>query len=158
MSKKAEMQRWCHTFREREGRDLSKYELALKLEAIGWPMPKPKTPHEILANQVARAENEETIFDDVLGDVVGKNICYTSEVEGKQVTLWGELDTATHKKMDIHKTILRDQSVGDVYEATKKCMRWNRLHPGEQAILFDPDFGPDMDWKLNAPKGKKDAA
>jgi hypothetical protein len=158
MSKKAEMQRWCQTFRDREKRDLSADELASRLEAVGWPMPKPKTPHELLAKQVARAENEETIWDDVLGDSVGKNICYTVEVNGKQTMLWGELDPATWTKMDIHKTILRDQSVGDVYEATKKCMRWSRLHPGEQAVLFDPDFGPDMDWKLNAPKRKKDAA
>lgn len=152
------MQRWCRTFRQREGRDLSKFEIASMLEAIGWPMPKPSTPHELLANQVARAEAEEVVHDQVLGDSVGRNICYTVEVAGKQTTLWGELDTATRKKMDTHKTILRDQSVGDVYEATKKCMRWNRLHPGEQPVLFDSDFGPDMEWKLNAPKGKKDAA
>jgi hypothetical protein len=154
---KAEMQRWCQTFRDREG-DLSADELALRLEGIGWPMPKAQTSHELLAKQVAQAESEEVVYDEVLGDTVGKNICYTTEVDGKQKTLWGELDTATRKKMDSHKTILRDQSVGDVYEATKKCMRWNRLHPGEQAVLFDADFTLDMEWKLNAPKGKRDAA
>jgi hypothetical protein len=155
---KDEMQRWCETFREREGRDLSAEELASMLEGIGWPMPKPKTAHELLAKQVAQAEAEEVVYDEVLGDSVGKNICYTTEVEGKQKTLWGELDKATREKMDSHKTILRDQSVGDVYEATKKCMRWNRLHPTEQPVLFDTDFGPDMDWKLNAPKRDEDAA
>jgi len=154
---KAEMQRWCPTFRDEEG-DLSADELALRLENIGWPMPKAKTSHELLAKQVAQAESEEVVYDEFLGDTVGKNICYTAEVEGKVKMLWGELDPATHEKMDSHKTILRDQSVGDVYEATKKCMRWNRLHPDEQPILFDADFTLDMEWKLNVPKGKRDAA
>lgn len=154
---KAEMQRWCQKFRDEEG-DLSADELALRLETIGWPMPKAKTSHELLAKQVAQAESEEVVYDEVLGDTVGKNICYHTEVEGKHKTLWGELDTATRTKMDSHKTILRDQSVGDVYEATKKCLRWNRLHPAEQPVLFDTDFGPDMLWKMNAPRQEKDAA
>lgn len=155
---KAEMQRWCQQFREEAGHDLSADELASKLEEIGWPMPKAKTSHDLLAKQVAEAESEEVVYDEVLGDTVGKNICYTVEVEGKPKTLWGELDPATRQKMDSHKTILRDQSVGDAYEATKKCMRWNRLHPTEQPVLFDLDFTLDVEWKLNAPKRDKDAA
>jgi hypothetical protein len=155
---KAEMQRWCQLFREQAGHDLSADELASKLEGIGWPMPKAQTSHELLAKQVAQAESEEVVYDEVLGDTVGKNICYTVEIEGKQKTLWGELDNATREKFDSHKTILRDQSVGDAYEATKKCMRWNRLHPNEQPVLFDPDFTLDVEWKLNAPKRDKDAA
>jgi hypothetical protein len=95
---KQEMQRWCRTFREREDRDLSKDELASMLEAIGWPMPTPATPHELLANQVGRVEAEEVVYDEVLRDSVGKNICYTIEIAGHQTTLWGELDTATRQK------------------------------------------------------------
>lgn len=155
---KEEMQRWCRRFREEAGHDLSADELASKLEEIGWPMPKAKTSHDLLAKQVAEAESEEVVYDEVLGDTVGKNICYTVESEGRPKTLWGELDPATRTKMDSHKTILRDQSVGDVWEATKKCMRWSRLHPGEQPVLFDPDFTLDMEWKLNAPKRDEDAA
>jgi hypothetical protein len=160
VSKKVELQRWSRVFREREGRDLSSHEIAEMLKAEGWPMPKPKDEIDLLAKQVSDAEGEETIYDEVLGDSVGRNICYKVEgPDGKQITLWGELDTSTRKKMDGHKTLLRDQSVGDVYQATIKCMRWNRLHPGEQQILFEPDFTPDMEWLLAAKqaKGKKAA-
>lgn len=156
-SKKAEMNAWIRTFREKENRDLSASEISTMLEQIGWPMPKPKTPHEILAKQVAAAQAEETVWDEVLREHVGRNICYHAEVEGKTVMLWAELDPATRNKADNHKTLLREQTVGDVYHGTLKCMRWSRLHPDQEPLHFEPDFTPDIEWRLNSKQGKRAA-
>lgn len=158
VTKKEEMNRWIRDFREKEKRDLSSDEIATMLEDIGWPMPKPKTPHEMLAKQVAEAQGEETVYDEVLQEHVARNICYTTEVAGKQTTLWTDLDRATRRKMEGHKTILRDQSVGDVYQGTLKCMRWSRLHPDQPELKFEADFTPDIEWLLAAKKVRQKAA
>lgn len=158
VSKKEEMNRWIRDFREKEDRDLSADEISTMLESVGWPMPKPKTAHEMLAKQVAEAQAEEMIYDDVLNDSVNRNICYPVESDGKQIMLWAELDTATRKKVEKNKTLRRDQSVGDIYQGTLICMRWSRLHPNEQPVLFDADFVPDMEWRLSAKQAKGKAA
>ena len=157
-SKKVEMQRWSRTFREREGRDLSADEIASMLEANGWPMPKPKTPHEILAKQVSESQGEEVIYDDVLNESVPRNICYPVESNGKQIMLWTDADAASRKKIEKNKTLRRDQMVGDAYQTSLILMRWNRLHPEEEPVQIDLDFGPDVEWRLNTPKAKKNAA
>ena len=151
-SKKVELQRWCREFREREGRDLSSHEIAEMLERIGWPMPKPKDPIDILAKQVSEAESEETVFDEVLGESVNRNICYPVESDGKQPPLWTELDTATRSKVEKNKTLRRDQMVGDAFQSTLILMRWNRLHPNEEPVQIELDLGLDVEWKLNALK------
>jgi hypothetical protein len=157
-SQKAELNAWIRKFRAEAKRDLTSDEIAQKLEEAGWPMPKPKTPHEILAKQVSDAQSEETIYDEVLGEHIGRNICYQDEIGGKIYTLWGELDTATRKKAEKHKTLLRDQSVGDVYHATLKCMRWSRLHPEQPELKFEADFTPDIEWRLAAKQTKSKGA
>lgn len=160
-SKKVEIQRWSRVFREREGRDLSAHEIAEMLKKQGWPMPKPKDPIDILAKQVSEAEAEETVYDEVLGESVNANICYpvesNSKSDGKQAHLWTELDTATRSKVELNKTLRRDNMVGDAYQSTLILMRWNRLHPKEEPVQIDLDLGPDVEWRLAA-KEKTDAA
>lgn len=158
MTKKQEMQRWCRTFREQEGRDLSNHELAHRLKGIGWEMPKPKDPLDLLAKQISDAEAEEMVFDEELNDSVNRNICYQVDVNGEKVTLWTELDTATRNKVEKNKTLRRDQMVGDAYSSSLILLRWNRLHPKEEPVQMDLDFGPDVEWRLNTPKAKKRAA
>lgn len=160
-SKKVEIQRWQRVFREREGRDLSAHEIAEMLKAIGWPMPKPKDPIDILAKQVSEALSEETVFDEVLGESVNANICYPAESggksDGKQDYRWTGLDTATRDKVEKNKTLRRDNMVGDAYQSTLILMRWNRMHPKEEPVQLDLDLGPDVEWRLAA-REKSDAA
>lgn len=82
-SKKVEIQRLRRVFQEREGRDLSAHEIAEMLKAMGWPMPKPKDPTDILAKQVSEALSEEMVYDEVLGESVNRNICYPAPSGGK---------------------------------------------------------------------------
>jgi len=160
-SKKVEIQRWKRVFQEREGRDLSAHEIAEMLKATGWPMPKPKDPIDILAKLVSEALSEETVFDEVLGEPVNANICYpaesSSKSDGKQDYRWTELDTATRDKVEMNKTLRRDNMVGDAYASTLILMRWNRMHPKSEPVQLDLDLGPDVEWRLAA-REKSDAA
>jgi hypothetical protein len=160
-SKKVEIQRWRRVFQEREGRDLTAHEIAEMLEKMGWQMPKPKSAIDMLAKQVSEALSEEMVFDEVLGEPVNANICYPAppggKLDGKQGHLWTELDTATRDKVEMNKTLRRDNMVGDAYQSTLILMHWNRKHPKEEPVGLDCDLGPDVEWRLAA-REKSDAA
>lgn len=161
-SKKVEIQRWKRVFQEREGRDLTAHEIAEMLKAIGWPMPKPKDPIDVLAKQVSEALSEETVFDEVLGEPVSVNICYPvepgSKSDGKPDYRWTGLDEAPRDKGEMNKTLRRDNMVGDAYKSTLILMRWNRMHPKEEPVQLDLDLGPDVEWRLAAKEQSSDAA
>lgn len=157
-SKQVELQRWARTFREREKRDLSAHEIAEFLKAEGWPMPQPKDPIDILAKDIASAQREEMIFDEVLGESYNANICYPVDKGEKQLVLWGELDRADRKKVVKNVALRRDQVVGDLVQVEINVRHWNRINPNETEVQVELDFGPDVEWKLNTPKGKSKGA
>ncbi len=64
MSKKSEMQRVIRAYKdETENREIEMKEVARWAAEKGWPLPIPKDPLEVLAQQFADAAREETRRD-----------------------------------------------------------------------------------------------
>jgi hypothetical protein len=151
-TKKVLMQRFARNYREKHGRDTTSHELALAWKKIGGQMPKPKDVIDILAKEFADAEREELSFDEVLGESYNANICYELLVGDKIETRWADTDTASRDKIVKNAALRRNQVVGDLVRATVTLLHWNRIHPEEEPVQMELDFGPDVEWKLNAPR------
>lgn len=150
-TKKVLMQRFARNYREKHGRDTTSHELALAWKKIGGRMPEPKDVIDILAKEFASAEREELSFDDVLGESYNANICYEVLVGDKIETRWADTDTASRDKIVKNAALRRNQVVGDLVRATATLLHWNRVHPDQEPVQMELDFGPDVEWKLNAP-------
>ena len=149
-TKKVLMQRFARNYREQHG-DSTTHELAIAWRKIGGQMPKPRDVIDILAKEFADAEREELAFDEVLGESYNANICYEVFVGDKVETRWTDTDTAGRDKIVKNAALRRNQVVNDLVRASATLMHWNRLHPDEEPVQMELDFGPDVEWKLAAP-------
>jgi hypothetical protein len=156
-TKKQLMQRFARNYREQHG-DTTMHELAIAWKKVGGQMPKPKDVIDILAKEFADAEREELGFDEILGESYNANICYEVQVGEKVETRWTDTDTASREKIVKNAALRRNQVVGDLVRATVTLMHWNRLHPDEESVQMELDFGPDVEWKLNAPRLNEQAS
>ncbi len=52
----------------------------------------------------------------------------------------------------------REQMVGDGLQLTFDVKHWNRINPDQESVQVDLDFTDDVQWKMNAPKGKSKGA
>ncbi len=156
-NKKLEMQRFARWYREQNNRDATMHEVAIAAKNAGWKMPEPKDPIDILAKEFAQAQREEMLFDEVLGESYHANICYQDQQGDQSVTFWGDINKASRKKIVKNVALRRDQMVGDALQVSIDVMHWNRVNPNEEPVQVELDFGPDVEWKLNAPKHKKAA-
>ncbi|HKP38181.1 MAG TPA: hypothetical protein VJT71_15085 [Pyrinomonadaceae bacterium] len=151
-TKKEEMQRFARYCRLKEGRDLTMTEVAQFAKLAGWKMPVPKTPLELLAKEFSLAEREEMKYDAELGEYYHANIAYHQKQGDKQLTFWGDIDSANRNKMEKNIVLRRDQMVGDGTQLTIDVKHWNRINPKEEPLSVQLDLSYDVEWRLNAPR------
>jgi hypothetical protein len=152
---KVEKQRFARHYRDTVGRDATMHEVAEAWEKAGNKMPRAKTSIDILAKEFAKAARDELFYDDVLREPYNASICYPKQVGDKQLMFWVDTDKASRKKIVSNVALKRNNAVGNLTQATKTVMHWNRIHPKEEPVQMELDLGPDVQWNLNAPKVKK---
>ncbi len=151
MNKTKQMQNLIHRFRDETGKQ--SYEMREVVEfavKMGWPVPEPKDPMEQLANEFSKAAREETRIDDKTGRAHRANLAVKTWHGGKQLTLWSDIDDAprpfAHKSFQQR----REQMVGDAVQLTVDVEHWNARNKNEEQIEMPLDFGPDVQYRLNA--------
>ena len=126
-------------------------EVAAEAQRMGWKMPQPKTPLDLLAEQFSDSQREEIRKDDVTGRPYRANLAVTTWQGTAQTVLWTDIEVAPRHVA--HKSLAqyRDQMVGEAVKMTDTADHWNRVHPNDEPINMELDFGPDVEWERNAP-------
>lgn len=159
MTKKQEMQRLIRMYREQSGQlSVDMHDVARFAASKGWPLPKPKTALDYLAEQFSGAAREEIRRDEITGRPYRANLA-VREWSGKdQLTLWTDIDDAPRHVA--HKNFIqrREQMVGDAVSISFDVEHWNRVNPKEEPIQIPLDLTLDVDWRRNAPGEDEQAA
>lgn len=118
----------------------------------GATMPKPKTPKELLASQLADAARAEYRQDTKTGFSYRANHAMRiTDSEGKQQSLWFDIEEATRPQMLVSLQNRRDQMVGDAVHLKIDEQIWNDRNPDQQPIQLVIDFTDDVQERFNAP-------
>ena len=118
----------------------------------GVSMPKPKTPKELFAAQLADAARAEFRTDAKTGwSYRANHAMRQTDAEGRQFTLWFDLHDATRPQMVTSLQSRRAQMVGDAVHLKIDEMIWNSRNPDQKPIQSIIDFTDDVDERLNSP-------
>lgn len=120
--------------------------------ARGATLPKPKTARELFAVQLSDAARTEYRVDGKTGLSYRANHALRVKTnDGRQYTLWVDIDDATRSQMLFSLTSRRQQMVGDAVHLKIDEMVWNDKHPTEEPIQLVMQFTDDVEERLNSP-------
>ncbi len=140
------MQAFIRFFQEKTGNpEIDMKDVAAEAIKMGWELPQPKTPEEILAHEFSRAARELTEQD----GKTGRPYRVYHAISQGQGTFWVEIDSAPRKHMAKAVTQRREQSVGDIYQAVLDLDHWNRVHSNQEPIPYETDFTMDIELRKN---------
>jgi len=159
MTKASEMQSIIKRYREETDKDsVDMHDVAKYAAAMGWPLPKPKTALERLAEQFSSAAREEIRRDEVTGKPYRANLAVTTWQGASQLTLWTDIDVAPRSVAHRSFQQRREQMIGDAVQLTFDVMHWNRINEVEDPIEMPLDLTDDVQWRINAPGDDEQAA
>lgn len=150
-----EMQSIIKRFREEKGAEsVDMHEVAKFAASMGWPLPKPRTAIDRLAEQFSSAARVEMRRDEVTGRPYRANLAVTTWNGTEQSTLWTDIDVAPRPIAHRSFQQRREQMVGDAVQLTFDVMHWNRVNQTAEPIHMPNDLTDDVDWRLNGPIDK----
>ena len=155
MSTETEMlQRVRREYRSRTGEtELDHRKVAdFAIKKLGWRVPKPPDPVDILAKKLSNAARVEERVDTTTTLPYRANLSYSVMRGQEQLTLWVDVDEATRPQIKRCATKFRDQIAGEVFRLANTLDHWSRTHPNEEPVQVPLDFGPDVEWMRNAPR------
>lgn len=156
MAKKSqEMQSIIKRYKEATGQgSVDMHDVAKYAVSMGWPLPKPKTALERLAEQFSGAAREEIRRDEITGKPYRANLAVTTWQGNQQTTLWTDIDEAPRNIAHRSFQQRREQMVGDAVQLTFDVLHWNRVNEAEEPIKMEMDFNDDVQWRINSPDEK----
>lgn len=134
-------------------KEISMKEVASIAARMGWRIPTPPDPLDLLAKQFSEAAGEETRQDKKTKRTYKANLAITQgSPDGTQTALWFDIDQdAPRHRMMKGLTQYREQMVGEAVIGTNTADHWNRLHPNQPPLPFETDLTLDVQIRLNAP-------
>jgi hypothetical protein len=118
----------------------------------GATLPTPKTARELFAAQLADAARAEYRVDPKTGLSYRANHALRQRKhDGRQHTLWVDMEDATRGQMLYSLTDRRQQMVGDAVHLKIDEMIWNSKHADDEQIQLPLDFTHDVEERLNSP-------
>lgn len=118
---------------------------------LGWKLPKPKDPLDMLAQNFTRAARQEMRYDKETGRPYRANHALPVTQGDTQLHLWIDIDEAKRKPMQKSCVNRREQMVGDGLQLTLDVDHWNSINKDEEPIVMPMDFTDDIEWRKNAP-------
>lgn len=151
--KRQDMQRFIRYYKEQTGnKEVNMHKVAEFAAQMGWKLPTPPSPINLLAKAFTQAAREETRKDQKTGRPYRANHAFTHTQGQEQMTLWVDIDEATRPQMWKSCVNRREQMVGDGLQLTLDADHWNCIHPEEEPILMPLDFTDDVEWRKNGPE------
>ena len=159
MSKKSEMQRLIRAYKdETKEREIDMKKVAHWAAGKGWPLPKPRDPLDLLAQQFSEAAREETRLDKKTGRPYRANHSFMVKQGGQQLHLWIDIDEAPRGPMLKSAVTRREQMVGDGLQLTLDLMHWNSINSDKEPIDLPMDLTFDIQLRLHAPDDQEGEA
>lgn len=134
-------------------------ELAFFAEKMGWTLPVPPSPIDLLARRFADAAREELRHDKETKRPYRAALSIRKRLpDGKQLHLWIDTDLED-RRFIIVKALnrYREQMVGEAVMGSNTADHWSDGHPAQKRIVFRTDLGPDVEWRRNAPEDDEKA-
>jgi hypothetical protein len=153
-------QQFIRYYKEQTGKkEVNMHEVAEFAHKMGWPLPKPIDPMDLLAKQFSEAAGEETRQDKGTKRPYKASLAITRRLpDGRQLAFWFDVDEDPPRRSMVKGLHLyREQMVGEAVIGMNTAEHWSRLHPDQQELQFDPDLTDDAKWRLNAPVDNKSA-
>lgn len=151
MSKKKDMQRLIRHYKEETGEfEIDMRKVAKFAELKGWPMPTPKDPLEILAQELARAARDEIKHDSTTGRPYRVNHAVPQKQGQQTFFVWVDIDEAPRHIMLKSLNLRREQMVGDGLQLSYDADHWNFQHPKEEKIQLEMDLSFDIEIRKHA--------
>jgi hypothetical protein len=146
-------QRFIRYYKEQTGKkEISMKDVAEYAHKMGWPLPKPVDPLDLLAKQFAEAAGEEVRQDKQTERPYKANLAFMKRrPDGKQMSLWIDVDEAPRHRMVKGLHLYREQMVGEAVVGFNTADHWNRIHPDQRPLVFPTDLSDDVSWRMNAP-------
>lgn len=118
------------------------------VEHLGFKLPEPTDPFDMLAKKLSVAAREEMRTDKTTGRSYRAN--HAVQKDGTQQSFWIDIDEAPRKLM--HKSLIkrRDQIIGDALQLSLDLDHWNSINPSEEPIDIPLDFTEDVEERKNA--------
>jgi hypothetical protein len=138
---------------EADMREVAKYAVAM-----GWPLPKPQDPIDLLAKTFSEAAREEIRHDKKTKRPYRANLAITFMSGDKQTTLWIDTDEAPRHRMEKALNRDREQMVGEAVMGTNTADHWNNVNPEQIPLRFETDLTDDVSWRLNGEEEPEQAA
>lgn len=151
LNKRQQMQAFMRYYREQTGEtEIDMHKVAEFAKGMGWQMPKPANPLDLLAAEFSQAAREETRRDRKTGRPYRANHAFPIKQGDDLIFLWVDIDQAPRRPM--HKSLVnrREQIVGDALQLTLDAEHWNSINPHEQPIVMPLDFSDDVEWRKGA--------
>ena len=150
-TKSEKMQDFVNFYREKYNvMSVDMRDIAAEAKKMGWPMPRPKDPIDLLAAQFSDAQREQIGKDEVTGHPYKKNLAVSTWHGQTQTVLWTDIDVAprpiAHKALSQY----RDQMVGEAVQLKLTADHWNRVNANDEPITPELDLTPDVEWELSA--------
>ena len=154
MSKVTDRQKLIRMYRLETGNaELDMREVARFALARGYPMPKPRDPLEMLAEQFKEAARQEVRKDDGSGHPYrAYHAVPAFDEKGQGVFFWVDIDDpdTTHSNMRKSMVRRREQMVDDGVQLTLDLEHWNSKRSEQEHITFPMDLEPDIAWRMSA--------
>lgn len=158
MSRKKDLQRLIRHYKSVTGEtEVDMKKVAMLARDMGWPMPEPKDPLDILAKQLSTAAREEYRKDKRTGRPYRANHALAIQQGAETLHLWIDIDEAPRSQIVKSLTMRREQMVSDGLQLTYDADHWNANNPDQKPIQLEMDFTLDIEWRKNS-EDDEDAA
>jgi hypothetical protein len=147
-------QKFIRYFKQVKGvTEVDMHDVAALAKQMGWPLPKPKDPLDILAKQFADAASEETRKDKLTKKPYRANLSFLRRLgDGKQLWLWFDVDdpmtTRGHMVKGLH--LYREQMVSEAVIGVSTAEHWSHNHPDQEPLPFVTDLTDDVQERNSA--------
>jgi len=141
-----------------QGSAVNSHDVAAWAYQKGLWKPRPKNVIDILADDLSRAWREEYRTDSMGRRYRAKHAVRVKE-NGKQMTLWADIDTASRPHMERAFAQRRQQVIGDCFQLKTDVDVYNDQHTENYPIQVVLDFTYDVEELQYLQNGKnRDAA
>jgi hypothetical protein len=111
--------------------------------------PRPADIQTRFANEMAEALREEYRTDSA-GRRYRANLAVRATKDGRQMSLWGDIDTAPRSHVEKAVGQRRKQIVGDCWQLRMDADHYSDAHPDEERIQLVLDFNDDVEEMMIA--------
>jgi hypothetical protein len=154
MSKVHELQKIIRLYREETGEtELDMHEIARFALNKGWPMPKPKSPIDLLASDIKEAARLDVRKDRASGRPYrAYHAVPAYDAKGQGTFYWIDIDDPATTFSNMRKSMVRrrEQMVDDGVLLSLDIDHWNSVRPKEEQIELPMDLELDIEWRKNS--------